>query len=119
MNKFILFTAILLVAVFNGLSQSAKPVTDSAQEYTCSMHREVRSNKPGKCPKCGMDLIPVPKSASTQWTCPMHPEIVLGKAGKCPKCGMDLVNMPTRKMRDSSMHMMHMDSTMHDKKAKS
>lgn len=25
--------------------------------YTCSMHPEVKSDKPGKCPKCGMDLI--------------------------------------------------------------
>jgi len=25
--------------------------------YTCSMHPEVTSDKPGKCPKCGMDLI--------------------------------------------------------------
>ena len=25
--------------------------------YTCSMHPEVISDKPGKCPKCNMDLI--------------------------------------------------------------
>ena len=25
--------------------------------YTCSMHPEVTSDKPGKCPKCGMELI--------------------------------------------------------------
>lgn len=25
--------------------------------YTCPMHPEVISEKPGKCPKCGMDLI--------------------------------------------------------------
>ena len=25
--------------------------------YTCTMHPEVTSNKPGKCSKCGMDLI--------------------------------------------------------------
>jgi predicted ATP-dependent serine protease len=25
--------------------------------YTCSMHPEVKEDKPGKCPKCGMDLI--------------------------------------------------------------
>ncbi|HZO91684.1 MAG TPA: heavy metal-binding domain-containing protein [Chthonomonadaceae bacterium] len=27
--------------------------------YTCPMHPEVRSDKPGKCPKCGMDLVPM------------------------------------------------------------
>jgi len=26
--------------------------------YTCVMHPEVQSDKPGKCPKCGMDLVP-------------------------------------------------------------
>ena len=29
----------------------------SAGTYTCSMHPEVKSDKPGKCPKCGMELI--------------------------------------------------------------
>ncbi|GBC96749.1 Toluene efflux pump periplasmic linker protein TtgD [bacterium HR16] len=26
--------------------------------YTCVMHPEVKSDHPGKCPKCGMDLVP-------------------------------------------------------------
>ena len=29
-----------------------KPVT-----YTCPMHPEIHSNKPGNCPKCGMKLV--------------------------------------------------------------
>lgn len=32
--------------------------------YTCSMHNWVRENAPGKCPVCGMDLIPVMKSGA-------------------------------------------------------
>jgi hypothetical protein len=31
---------------------------DAAVIYTCPMHPEVRSTKPGKCPKCGMTLVP-------------------------------------------------------------
>src|SRR4029078_8042915 len=27
--------------------------------YTCPMHSEIRQNKPGDCPKCGMHLEPV------------------------------------------------------------
>ncbi|WP_456459138.1 efflux RND transporter periplasmic adaptor subunit [Reichenbachiella sp.] len=27
--------------------------------WTCSMHPQIRSNEPGSCPICGMDLIPV------------------------------------------------------------
>ena len=29
----------------------------SSGTYTCSMHPEVKSDKPGKCPKCGMELV--------------------------------------------------------------
>lgn len=29
----------------------------SAGTYTCTMHPEVISDKPGKCPKCGMELV--------------------------------------------------------------
>lgn len=61
--------------------------------YTCPMHAEVRREKPGSCPKCGMALEPVVPSAAagkTEWTCPMHPEIVRDAPGSCPKCGMAL-----------------------------
>jgi uncharacterized membrane protein len=27
-------------------------------QYTCTMHPEIISDKPGKCPKCGMELVP-------------------------------------------------------------
>ena len=28
-----------------------------AKTYTCPMHPEILSDKPGKCPKCGMALV--------------------------------------------------------------
>ena len=31
--------------------------------WTCSMHPQIRQNEPGKCPICGMDLIPVSEGA--------------------------------------------------------
>ena len=30
---------------------------EATKTYTCSMHPEVIADKPGKCPKCGMQLI--------------------------------------------------------------
>jgi Cu2+-exporting ATPase len=30
----------------------------SITTYTCPMHPEVKQDKPGSCPKCGMDLVP-------------------------------------------------------------
>jgi hypothetical protein len=34
------------------------PTQDHGQIFLCPMHREVRQPNPGKCPKCGMDLLP-------------------------------------------------------------
>jgi P-type Cu+ transporter len=61
--------------------------------YTCPMHPEVLSPKPGACPKCGMALEAVEPSAPaerTEYTCPMHPQIVRDGPGVCPICGMAL-----------------------------
>ncbi len=47
----------------------ARRQTQSSTEkvtYTCPMHPEVKSDKPGKCPKCGMNLVPAEKPATTQ-----------------------------------------------------
>jgi hypothetical protein len=33
--------------------------------YTCPMHPEVQSDRPGRCPKCGMDLVLKPHSTRT------------------------------------------------------
>jgi membrane fusion protein, copper/silver efflux system len=32
--------------------------------WTCSMHPQIRMNEPGKCPICGMDLIPLVQSST-------------------------------------------------------
>ncbi len=63
--------------------------------YVCPMDPEVRQDKPGPCPKCGMALEPELPIAPTvtQWTCPMHPEIVRDAPGSCPICGMALEPM--------------------------
>jgi len=34
-----------------------KKVKTAKVQYTCTMHPEVLSDKPGKCPKCGMTLV--------------------------------------------------------------
>jgi hypothetical protein len=31
---------------------------DGARAYFCPMHKNVRSPNAGKCPECGMDLLP-------------------------------------------------------------
>jgi FtsP/CotA-like multicopper oxidase with cupredoxin domain len=67
-----------------------EPGTEDAVVYTCPMHPEVVRDGPGKCPECGMKLMP--KAAQTgTYTCPMHPEVTNDGPGKCPKCGMKLL----------------------------
>jgi hypothetical protein len=66
MKRPILFTLTLSLGITivacNSTPQKAAVKKDSTAvnkdsiQYTCSMHPEVVSNKPGTCPKCGMDL---------------------------------------------------------------
>ena len=80
------------------------------------MHPEVKSDKPGKCPKCGgMDLIKIEDknrknqetnhqdheetSHNALYTCPMHKEVQQNKSGRCPKCGMALREIKNQKLK--------------------
>jgi Heavy metal binding domain len=36
---------------------SEGPPSSSDAPYTCSMHPEVSAREPGKCPRCGMNLV--------------------------------------------------------------
>jgi Cu+-exporting ATPase len=80
---------------------AAKPVTiakppaapPKSAVYVCPMDPEVRQDRPGPCPKCGMALepdIPTTQATRIEYTCPMHPEIVRDRPGSCPICGMAL-----------------------------
>lgn len=69
----VLLIAVLLIGVFNLLRlKFTKPKEKSSLErtqdespqieyWTCSMHPQVKKDGPGKCPICGMELIPVYK----------------------------------------------------------
>ncbi|HHT9107960.1 MAG TPA: efflux RND transporter periplasmic adaptor subunit [Candidatus Wunengus sp. YC63] len=86
--------------------------------WTCPMHPSVKMDKSGKCPICGMPLVPVYENGTEikeegtvtakakeelkeakevkekkilYWTCGMHPSVKMDKPGKCPICAMDLI----------------------------
>jgi hypothetical protein len=92
--KKLLILLLMLTGTMATFAQNAKDTlpkgkttTAAKVVYTCPMHPEVTSDKPGKCPKCGMDLVkkkPVAKNSDMK--------------------GMKM---------DNSMHGMKMDSTKH------
>jgi hypothetical protein len=61
--------------------------------YVCPMpaDAEVLETKPGRCPICGMDLIPV--RIDTAWSCPNHAAVIRDKEGQCPIDKRELVQV--------------------------
>ncbi|HKB91352.1 MAG TPA: efflux RND transporter periplasmic adaptor subunit, partial [Opitutaceae bacterium] len=61
-----LLIAAVLLSAFSACSKSGQTAGHSDVDYyTCAMHPSVRSHDPhGKCPICGMDLVPVTKKGS-------------------------------------------------------
>jgi Cu(I)/Ag(I) efflux system membrane fusion protein len=76
MKQKILFIGIsLIIGLFLGWMLFHHPeknnihpgqVSETAKStiWTCSMHPQIRMNEPGKCPICGMDLIPLVQSST-------------------------------------------------------
>src|SRR3954464_5105733 len=64
-------------------------VPEGTVVYSCPMHPEVVSLEEGKCPQCGMKLMPT--AGAVVYTCPMHPDVISDEQGKCPHCGMKLM----------------------------
>lgn len=90
--------AVFFIACNNGNDKSAVM-------YTCPMPQDsVFSDRPGKCPKCGMDLVLMENHSmhsgnetsdssmamTKGYSCPMHPKVQSDTAGTCPVCGMQL-----------------------------
>ncbi len=57
---------LTLTACSRKVSQAIAVADSSVAYYTCTMHPFVRSQDPkGKCPVCGMDLVPVYKTSTS------------------------------------------------------
>jgi Cu(I)/Ag(I) efflux system membrane fusion protein len=65
MKKSLLIIGFIAIATFmfnscgRSTSKEKQPANKevAAVQYTCPMHPEVVSDKPGDCPKCGMPLV--------------------------------------------------------------
>jgi membrane fusion protein, copper/silver efflux system len=56
------YTHLLILALallVGGVACSKKETKSDGKTYTCSMHPQIRQDKPGDCPICGMTLVPV------------------------------------------------------------
>jgi len=68
----ILIGGILLGWIFFHSSPAKEEKHDHAAEtakseiWTCAMHPQIRMDKPGKCPICAMDLIPLTQSSTAE-----------------------------------------------------
>ena len=77
MKKFLLLFIVSLAVSPILLAQTGRLKTDTTKQqmYTCPMHPEFTSSKPGKCPKCGMTLVQkkgVHPMDSSMHQMPMH-----------------------------------------------
>ena len=99
------------MTITNGAESATKSATTNARPaamgkmiYICPMpdHVALQYEHPGKCPLCGMTLVPVtpellariqPGGRIEYYTCPMpeHSDVRANTPGKCPRCSMTLI----------------------------
>lgn len=99
----VLFVFIALSLVFSFNVSGTLYAKDTAKEskvkekpcphegfYFCPKEGcKYKSDKPGKCPKCGVEL--KKHEHKVFYVCPMKQcNVKADKPGKCPKCGMEL-----------------------------
>ena len=121
---FILAAAFLIISpgIFaqGKAGKIAAPDTLLHKVYTCPMHPDVTSDKPGKCPICSMVLNVSKKEqmkmdAVKAYTCSLHPDVTSNEPGNCPQCGKKLILSKKEQMKAMVMKLyscpMHPDVT--------
>ncbi len=113
-SRITLVTFIFFCAIFHGnavaeisstgpLEKTIPQITkqeDKVEVWTCSMHPHIRMPKPGKCPICGMTLIPV-SDASDEEAGPR--ELTMSEAAK--KLAQITTDSVERKYVDAQVRM--------------
>ena len=75
-NKYVNYSLLLIFGIFIGwLFFHSSPKSEEKHDHstevvqgtiwTCAMHPQIRMLEPGKCPICGMDLIPLVQSSTS------------------------------------------------------
>lgn len=121
MNRIlILISAAILVAFLSCSPKEEVKVTNQSKVetyYTCSMHPQIREDKPGKCPICHMNLTKVEvehsdhdyattkvkKDAKELWQCKDFPDVTSEVADTCPMDGTPMVKVEALKEEASKI----------------
>ncbi len=74
----VLIAAAFWLGSYLPVAAATTAATNDVDYYTCTMHPSVHSKTPGKCPICGMDLVPVYKRSATS-TVANSPQIQSGE----------------------------------------
>ena len=119
MNKKLIVFGLVIMSVFWACGKSKTPETVGQKMdhskmamasgeidgehliyYTCPMdeHKDVHSHEPGKCSKCGMEMVAGVVTTTENmefYGCPMeaHSYVRSDKPGVCESCGMKLKPM--------------------------
>jgi RND family efflux transporter MFP subunit len=101
--------ALVMPTDVSGVGTNLPAASTEPIVYLCPMpeHVSLEYNHAGKCPLCGMTLVPVgpeilsriqPGGKLEYYTCPMreHSDVHEEKSGKCPRCGMTLIPVMMR-----------------------
>lgn len=94
MKKIVVFSVIVVfivsIALLVACGKKGSGGGAVKQMYQCPMHPDYTSHKPGNCPICGMNLVPVKTVKKTMYRSTMNPNEVSDKRGK-DSMGMEMV----------------------------
>lgn len=83
----LLIVLLAATAAAQGGSAPAMPPLS----MTCPMHPDIIEPRPGRCPLCQMELVPV--RLAMAWMCPLHEAVMREESGTCPLCRRQLVEV--------------------------
>jgi hypothetical protein len=82
---------VAALALVFSLGSAQAVERESYAVYLCPLHPDEQATAPGRCAKCGREL--VLRTVVSSYSCPMHPAIDEEREGSCPICGMKLVRL--------------------------
>jgi hypothetical protein len=110
MDRLIVLTILVAFSFFTACSKDSKEPKSHQHKhekqksyYTCSMHPQIKEDKPGKCPICHMNLTKIEidndssdleiasKIEKDVWQCKNFPDVTSEKEDVCPMDGTPMV----------------------------